>query len=100
MVKTVTMTCMTTKQKFEVDDPEVVQLRNGRFAYRVECPWKGKNDRVLTAYKFCSARDFEQYMARASGDELEVPETSKSGTESEHCAESERGDEEVEEAEL
>ena len=87
------MTCMTTKQKFEVDDPEVVQLRNGRFAYRVECPWKGKNERLLTAYKFCSARDFEQYMSRASGDELEVP---RPGSESEHEAESEHEVEEVE----
>eukprot|EP00962_Isochrysis_galbana_P042563 scaffold15973_cov137-Isochrysis_galbana.AAC.10 len=27
---------MTTKQKFEVEDPEVVVLANGRFAYRAE----------------------------------------------------------------
>lgn len=98
MSKTVTMTCMTTKQKFEATDPEVVQLRNGRFAYCVECPWKGKNERVLTAYKFCSARDFEQYMSRVSGEELEVPATPKS--ESEHTAESEHGEGEVEEVEL
>ena len=31
---------------YMVEDPDVVQLRNGSFAYRVECPWKGKNERV------------------------------------------------------
>ena len=36
---------MTTKQKFEVDDPEVIVLQNGRYAYRVICPWKGKNEK-------------------------------------------------------
>ena len=57
----VTMTCMTTKQKFEVEDPPVVMLKNGRYAYRVECPWKGKNDKVLSAFKFCSVAAYERY---------------------------------------
>ena len=30
---------MTTKQKFEVENPPVIVLRNKRYAYRVECPW-------------------------------------------------------------
>jgi len=58
---TVTMTCMTTKKKFDVDDPEVVVLKNNRYAYRVKCPWQGKNDRDLYAFKFCSAQAYEDY---------------------------------------
>jgi hypothetical protein len=54
----VTMTCMTTKKKFEAQ-PEVVVLSNGRYAYRCECPWKGKNDKTLTAFKFCSVTNYE-----------------------------------------
>ena len=34
--ETVTMTCMTTKQKFDVENPTVVVLSNGRYAYKVE----------------------------------------------------------------
>ena len=49
------MTCMTTKQKFEVENPNVVVLSNGRYAYRVKCPWEGKNGKELYAFKFCSA---------------------------------------------
>lgn len=50
----VTMTCMTRKEKFEVQDPEVVMLKNGRYAYKARCPWEGKNGKELFAYKFCS----------------------------------------------
>jgi hypothetical protein len=75
----VTMTCMTTKQKFEVEDPEVVVLANGRFAYRAECPWTGKGEKTLTAYKFCSRADHEAY-------------TQKQKSESEH---SDPGEEEA-----
>lgn len=60
----VTMTCMTTKQKFDVEDPPVVVLKNGRFAYRVECPWKGKNEKTLTAFKFCSSEAYDRYLER------------------------------------
>ncbi len=55
----VTMTCMTTKQKFEIESPPVVMLRNGRYAYKVECPWLGKNDKTLYAFKFCSKAAYE-----------------------------------------
>ena len=60
---TVQMTCMTTKRKFDVPTAEapVVELRNGRYAYRVTCPWEGKNGRLLTAYKFASKAAFENY---------------------------------------
>ena len=56
------MTCMTTKKKFDVEDPEVVVLKNGRFAFRVKCPWEGKNGKELYAFKFASATDYERYM--------------------------------------
>ena len=53
---------MTTKQKFEVENPEVVVLANGRYAYRCPCPWEGKNGKSLTAFKFCSANAYDQYI--------------------------------------
>ena len=59
----VTMTCMTTKQKFEVDNPPVVVLANGRYAYRVKCPWEGKNGKELHAFKFCSAEAHAKFVA-------------------------------------
>ena len=70
----VTMTCMTTKQKFEVEDPPVVVLRNGRFAYRCECPWKGKTGKVLYAYKFCSADAYLKWSTRYFEKAEEEPE--------------------------
>ena len=63
-VKPVTMTCMTTKKKFEVEQPEVVVLKNGRFAFRAECPWEGKNGKKLCAFKFCSLKDYEEQCER------------------------------------
>jgi hypothetical protein len=62
----VTMTCMTKKEKFEVEDPEVVVLSNGRFAFKAECPWLGKRNQTLTAYKFCSRSDYESYLKKNS----------------------------------
>ena len=61
----VQMTCMTTKQKFEVEEPTVIVLANGRYAFRAVCPWEGKNGKVLHAYKFCSAADYEAFLARS-----------------------------------
>ena len=60
----VEMTCMTTKKKFVVEDPDVVVLRNNKYAFKTQCPWPGKNNRVLWAYKFCSARDHEAFVGR------------------------------------
>ena len=58
----VTMTCMTTKRKFEVEEPApTVVLRNGRFAYRCRVPWDGKNGKELWAFKFCSAKAHAEY---------------------------------------
>ncbi len=59
----VQMMCMTKKQKFEVENPEVVVLSNGRYAYRAMCPWKGKNDRDLYAWKFCGQAAYERWLA-------------------------------------
>ena len=58
---TVNMTCMTTKQKFDATDPEVVVLANGRYAYKAQCPWEGKNGKTLFAFKFCSAAAYSDY---------------------------------------
>jgi len=70
------MTCMTTKQKFEVQDPPVVVLKNKRYAYRVECPWKSKTGRDLVAYKFCSAAAYERALARNG---VDAPTDDQSG---------------------
>ena len=61
---TVTMTCMTRKQKFEVEQPFVTVLANGRYAFREKCPWEGKGGRELYAFKFCSKSDYEAQLAR------------------------------------
>lgn len=79
----VTMTCMTTKKKFDVLDPDVIVLRNGRYAYRCECPWQGKNGKRLTAFKFCSSAAHQKYKDRRSTEETaeepteEMPETAE-----------------------
>ena len=72
----VTMTCMTTKQKFEVDGPQVVVLANGRFAYKNRCPWEGKNGKELWAWKFCSRTAWEAQKERETPEEeqTEAPE--------------------------
>jgi hypothetical protein len=53
---------MTTKKRFDAFNPPVIVLKNGRYAYRVQCPWLGKNDKVLHAFKFCSAEAYNMYM--------------------------------------
>ncbi len=68
----VTMTCMTTKQKFDVDEPEVVVLANGRFAYKAKCPWEGKGGKELWAYKFCSSAAHAAYVARSGADDEQL----------------------------
>ena len=69
----VQMTCMTTKQKFNVEDPEVRVLANGRYAFRCKCPWEGKNGKELYAFKFCSEQDYKAYLERNK--ENEPPES-------------------------
>ena len=64
----VTMTCMTTKQKFEVENPEVIIMSNGRYAYKAVCPWKGKNDEELTSFKFASKAAYEKYVSSQASD--------------------------------
>ena len=59
------MTCMTTKQKFEVESPNVVVLKNGRFAFKERCPWDGKDGKVLYAWKFCSRKCYEDSLKSA-----------------------------------
>lgn len=81
----VTMTCMTTKQKFEVENPKVVVLANGRYAYRCDVPWEGKNGKKLTAFKFCSHEAYEAYVA--SGEAEEPAETLAGETLAETLAE-------------
>jgi hypothetical protein len=69
----VTMTCMTTKQKFDVEDPEVIVLRNGRYAYRCPCPWEGKHGKQLFAFKFASAAAYTAYQdAQKEPEEAEM----------------------------
>jgi len=61
------MTCMTTKQKFDLpqDEVPVVVLANGRYAYRVKCPWEGKGGKPLFAFKFCSANAYHSWQAKS-----------------------------------
>ena len=76
------MTCMTTKKTFDVEQPEVIVLKNGRFAYTATCPWEGKNGKILTAFKFCSAEAHREYQERCAksehnveeGEQVEAPE--------------------------
>ena len=58
------MMCLTTKQKFEVENPTVIVLANGRYAYREKCPWEGKNGKALYAFKFCSQEAYLKYKSR------------------------------------
>jgi hypothetical protein len=67
VMSSVTMMCMTTKQKFEVENPQVVVLRNGRFAYKEKCPWQGKNGKELYAFKFCSQEAYTAYQKQKEG---------------------------------
>ena len=86
----VTMTCMTTKKKFDVEAPEVVVLRNGRYAFRAECPWEGKNGKKLVAFKFCSAEAY-----RSQCERNKVSESEHQEEEGEEVSESEHQEEDV-----
>lgn len=71
------MTCMTTKQKFEVEDPPVTVLSNGRYAYKVKCPWEGKSGKELTAFKFCSTAAYKAYCKRTGESEHDQEESER-----------------------
>ena len=74
MSNQVTMLCLTTKQKFQVEDPDVIVLKNGRFAYKSQCPWKGKNDKELFAFKFCSRKAYAAFLDRQGSESEETDE--------------------------
>lgn len=78
---------MTTKKKFEVVNPEVTVLRNGRYAFKAQCPWEGKNGKILTAFKFCSGEDFRKHQDR---NRPESPSESEHLEEGEQIAEGEQ----------
>ena len=40
----------------------MIVLRNGRYAYRVKCPWEGKNGKQLYAFKFASMEAYRMRM--------------------------------------
>lgn len=82
----VEFTCMTTKKKFDVDDPEVVVLANGRYAYRADCPWPGKNGKALVAYKFCSREAYSTFNQNVSQTEHGEEESEHIEAESEHTS--------------
>ena len=71
----VQMLCMTTKQKFTVEDPTVITLQNGRYAYRCECPWKGKDGRTLHAFKFASTQAYQDYCERRKAEQEDRDES-------------------------
>ena len=50
----VELLCLTTKRKFTVERPNVVVLKNGRYAYKERCPWDGNNGKALYAFKWAS----------------------------------------------
>jgi hypothetical protein len=64
----VLMMCLTTKQTFEVEDPEVIVLKNGRYAFRAQCPWKHDSGKLLYAFKFASKKAYEEFIAKKSGE--------------------------------
>jgi hypothetical protein len=64
----VLMMCLTTKKTFEVEDPEVIVLKNGRYAFRAPCPWKHDSGKLLYAFKFASKQAYEEFIAKNSGE--------------------------------
>eukprot|EP00965_Chrysotila_dentata_P078724 2595042-Pleurochrysis_carterae.AAC.5 len=78
MPNIVTMTCMSMKKNFDVVDPPVTVLANGRYAYRAKCPWQRKDGADLYAFKFCSTDAHKDYLKR-----MESVATRDSGEESE-----------------
>ena len=48
------MFCLSTKLFFDEKDANIVEMKNGRPQYRVDCPWKSKSEKSLVACKFAS----------------------------------------------
>ena len=71
MAPTVRMTCMTKKTGFDAE-PEVVLLKNGRYAYRAECPWEGPNGKPLVAFKFAPKQAYLDYMQNQEPKEVDT----------------------------
>ena len=85
----VTFTCLTTKKTFEVENPPVVQLANGRYAYKVPCPWTGKNGRALTAFKFAPKTAWDEQAARQVEEKADAEADAASDTEGSSYSEGE-----------
>ena len=64
----VLMMCLTTKKTFEVESPEVIVLKNGRYAFRAQCPWKHESGKLLYAFKFASKKAHEDFVSKTSGE--------------------------------
>ena len=43
-----------------------------RFAYKARCPWEGKENQTLYAYKFCSSDAHDEYEKRVKAAEEET----------------------------
>ena len=65
----VLMMCLTTKNTFEVETPEVIVLKNGRYAFKAPCPWKHASGKTLYAFKFASKKAYEEYTSKTGDSE-------------------------------
>ena len=64
-----------------MENPPVTVLANGRYAYRVKCPWPGKNGKELYAFKFCSSEAYKNYQEserQPEAEQLDAPESPES----------------------
>ncbi len=61
----VRMYCLSRKLKFDVVDPDIVKMANGRPQYRTTCPWMhAKSGRSLVACKFASTEAYKDKLLR------------------------------------
>jgi hypothetical protein len=77
----VLMKCMTFKRTFECENPEVVLLKNNRYAYKAMCPWKGKNNNDLFAFKFASSQAYRDFMQKSCKNEHDSDNSERSESE-------------------
>ena len=80
----VLMMCLTTKKTFEVEHPEVIVLKNGRYAYKTECPWKHASGKTLYAFKFASKKAHEAFRSKSGDSEHESRDSEHESGDSEH----------------